>query len=105
MKRKKRRMRNRFMIGICFILFVGFFTIKLGTVSASADVPDRYKYYTSIYVDRDDTLWEISQDYMSEEYTDIRDYIAEVKAINHLTADELQYGTTICIPYYSDELK
>lgn len=85
-------------------MMIGFLA-RVSIVDASAEDSDRYKYYTSVYVDRDVSLWTVSQKYMTEEYADIQAYMDEVKAINHMTDDELEYGTTICVPYYSDEFK
>ena len=31
--------------------------LRFTSVDANADVPERYKYYTNVYVDRDTTLW------------------------------------------------
>ncbi|MBS6195311.1 MAG: hypothetical protein KH828_07000 [Clostridiales bacterium] len=92
------------LAAVMAVLAIGFF-LKITAIDVRADEPDRYKYYTSVYVDRDDTLWEISQKYVSEEYSDVRDYMDEVKAINGLMDDELPYGITICVPYYSEEFK
>lgn len=69
------------------------------------EAPERYKYFTSIYVDRDDNLWDIAKEYMTEEYPDIREYVSEVMTINHLADEQLQYGDWITVPYYSSELK
>ena len=66
---------------------------------------DRIKYYTSVYVTRDMTLWGISEKFITSEYTDIWEYMDEVRDINHLPSDELQYGEYICVPYYSSEYK
>lgn len=82
-----------------------FQPLRFTSVDANADVPERYKYYTNVYVDRDTTLWGVSQKYISDEYTNIRAYMEEVKSINHLPDDQLIYGTTICVPYYSDEYR
>ena len=79
--------------------------LRFTSVDANADVQKRYKYYTNVYVDRDTTLWGVSQKYISDEYTNIRAYMEEVKSINHLPDDQLIYGTTICVPYYSDEYR
>lgn len=79
--------------------------LRFTSVDANADVQERYKYYTNVYVDRDTTLWGVSQKYISDEYTNIRAYMEEVKSINHLPDDQLIYGTTICVPYYSDEYR
>lgn len=64
-----------------------------------------YKYYTSIQVESGDTLWEIAEEYRTEEYEDINSYIEEVKEINHLTSSHITDGMYLCIPYYTTEYK
>lgn len=104
--KKGKRNHHRFLVLVCMLAAVGMIFRGVYAVNADEKVHEkRYKYYTSVYVDRDETLWNIASEYMSTEYADIRDYMDEVKSINHLTDDELQYGTTICVPYYSDEYK
>lgn len=95
-------------ISLCQYVLICLATVailRFTSVDANADVPERYKYYTNVYVDRDTTLWGVSQKYISDEYTNIRAYMEEVKSINHLPDDQLIYGTTICVPYYSDEYR
>ncbi len=58
------------------------------------------KYFKCISVERDDTLWSIAKEYMSEEYDSVEDYIAEVMEINGLTSDTLYNGASIIVPYY-----
>lgn len=53
--------------------------LRFTSVDASADVPERYKYYTNVYVDRDTTLWGVAQEYISDEYASARAYMEEVK--------------------------
>ena len=106
--RRRKHYRNKkrlFTVFSFFLLMMIGFLARVSIVDASAEDSDRYKYYTSVYVDRDVSLWTVSQKYMTEEYADIHVYMDEVKAINHMTDDELEYGTTICVPYYSDEFK
>ena len=67
--------------------FASMFLICLATVAILR--------FTNVYVDRDTTLWGVSQKYISDEYTNIRAYMEEVKSINHLPDDQLIYGTTI----------
>lgn len=99
---KKRRM---VVIVCCCILFIAGLLLKVSTVGAGDEQSNRYKYYTTVYVDQDVTLWDIAEEYITVEYTDIHAYMTEVKQINHLADEQLQYGTTICVPYYSDEFK
>ena len=105
-KRMKRRnhCRKHMMV---FMVFAAVVIAMCGVsaVNATEEAPQRYKYYTTVYVDRGATLWNISKKYVTDEYTDIRAYMDEVKSINHLTDDKLQYGTKICVPYYSEEYK
>lgn len=108
-KRRKpaRAGRQAFTAGILLSAIILTVTILCG-VCVQADtpeVPERYKYFTSVYVDRDDNLWDIAKEYMTEEYRDIREYVSEVMTINHLADEQLQYGERITVPYYSSELK
>jgi LysM repeat protein len=61
-----------------------------------------YKYYTSIQIQAGDTLWGLADDYISEEYHSMNDYISEVKQLNSLETDDIHAGEYLTIPYYSD---
>lgn len=109
MCRKRNQRRIVFLLAVCILIIVLMIFCSVSAVQANEEQShlqeETYKYYTSVYVDRDDTLWGIASEYMTDEYTDIYEYMDEVKTINHLTDDHLQYGTVICVPYYSEELK
>ena len=66
---------------------------------------ERYKYFTSIEVEAGTSLWDIAEEYMTEEYRSPKDYIQEVKNINHMESDLIYEGSYLCIPYYSTEKK
>lgn len=74
---------------------------SIRTQAASAGTP--YKYYTSIQVQKGDTLWNIANEYISAEYVCIDDYIQEVCEINHITEGEIHSGQYLTIPYYSNK--
>ena len=60
-----------------------------------------YKYYKSISVANNDTLWSIAEQHMdTEHYDSISDYIQEVKSMNDLKDDVIHYGDYLVIPYY-----
>lgn len=59
------------------------------------------KYFKCIDIERGDTLWSIADEYMTEEYDSVEEYIAEVKSINSLTDDTLYNGATLIVPYYA----
>lgn len=59
------------------------------------------KYYTSIQVQQGDNLWNIAEEYMTEEYSSVQDYIDEVVYTNNLKHEsDIEAGTYLLIPYY-----
>ena len=60
------------------------------------------KYFTNITVMEGDTLWEVAQEHMdTEHYSSVYEYMEELRAMNHLTSDELYVGQNLIITYYS----
>ena len=86
---------------VCLVM-----TISIGLCVFLSNAKDNsgrtsYKYYTSITVSSEDTLWSIAEKYMDiEHYRTINDYILEVKTMNHLQSDVITYGEHLIIPYY-----
>lgn len=86
------------------------FIILLGTVFGSflsdaktVDHKSEFKYFTRYTVRSEETLWEISSEYVDEHYDGIPEYLAEVKAMNHIEdINAIQAGTILLLPYYSD---
>ncbi len=74
-------------------------------VDASKPVKHNYKYYKELKVGLNDTLWDIADTYMTEDYASVNDYIKEIQEINSLTDDQIVYGQRLLIPYYSHEWK
>lgn len=60
------------------------------------------KFYTSILVEKGDTLWGIAEKYMTEEYKSTQEYIDEVLEINDMNTNIIVDGTYLLIPYYAD---
>lgn len=58
------------------------------------------KYYKCITIEEGDTLWDIANEYKTEEYASTQDYIDEVLAMNNLNTDVIIDGTNLLIPYY-----
>lgn len=77
------------------------------TTDASDDVADpRIKYYTSVRVQEGDSLWDLSEDFLSDEYSGRFEYIKEVQQLNHLTDDQaILEDAYLVFPYYSSELR
>lgn len=105
--RLRRRKQIRLVgIGIiALILAIVFSATVAATANAGTTESSRYKYYTSIQIEKGTNLWTIAEEYMTEEYSSPREYIKEVMNINHLVDDVIYEGAYLCIPYYSAEKK
>ena len=64
------------------------------------DVLEKVKYYKSIEIVSGDTLWDLAQTYMDDNYECAQDYIDEVKEINNLFDDNIHEGQYLTVPYY-----
>lgn len=62
----------------------------------------RIKLVKTIEIQEGDTLWNIASQYKSDEYSDIRVYINEIKKSNNIYSDEIYSGNYIIVPYYCD---
>ena len=78
-------------------------TVILVLVFNTANIAN--KYFTSIEVQAGTSLWDIAEEYMTEEYDSPQEYIQEVKNINHMNQDLIYEGSYLCVPYYSSEKK
>ncbi|MCR5155485.1 MAG: hypothetical protein K6C96_02235 [Butyrivibrio sp.] len=75
------------------------------TPKAVSESP-RIKYYTTHTVSASESLYTISQDYVSSEYAGIDAYMYEVCSINHIEdANALKDGEMLILPYYSSEFR
>ena len=108
--RRKRiqQLKQKLAVLVVSILFIMIIGCVFGTILSDAKTSDNkkvtYKYFTSYTVRYDDTMWEIAQNYMDGEYySSVQEYIAEVESMNHIDADNINAGTTIMLPYYSND--
>lgn len=105
--RRQREIKKNFLIFVMTICLIvtGTFSLNGFRSNAKDDSTEAsYKYYKSIAVANNDTLWSIAQEYMdSEHYESIYDYIDEVKSMNALTDETIHYGEYLIIPYYTNE--
>ena len=94
---------------ICIFIFAMVLIICSGIIIANAAVSDdaksdQFKYYTSINIEKGDTLWSIASEYVSGTKT-ISNYVNELKEINNLQTDCIYQGQNLIVYYYSTEQK
>ena len=104
-RRQQEMMKNFLILVMTVCLIVTCSVVLSGFRSNAKDdsVATSYKYYKSIVVSGNDTLWSIAEEYMDgEHYDSVNDYINEVKTMNSLSDDSIRYGTHLIIPYYDN---
>lgn len=107
MKRNSRRQREaaqkRVAVLFCSIVAVIMIcSVMFGAIHTQAAPAElTNKYYTSIQIESGDTLWAIANEYITDEYADMNEYIREVCSINHISEDEIHAGQYIVVPYYA----
>ena len=102
-----RRQRNIIFVVVMVLVSLG---ILLGSTmnalaSSKEDVSSYNKYYKSVRIEAGDTLWSISDEYISDLNIDKESYIAEICQINGICEDEIHAGDYVVVAYYSKEIK
>ena len=102
--RRQQEMKKNFLILLMTVCLIVLGSVSLNGFRSNAkddSTEVSYKYYKSITITNDDTLWSIAEQYMDEDhYQSINDYINEVKNMNAMTDDVIHYGEHLIIPYY-----
>ena len=80
--------------------------ITLGSIMVKASETDTRpylkKYYTSVEVTSDDTLWSLEADY-NNGLEDRNTYINNIMQLNNMTSDTIITGNHLLLYYYSSE--
>ena len=104
--RRRREMRKNFLLFVMTFCLIVTTSIAVSSFRSNAKNDagkETYKYYKSIVVSNNDTLWSIAEDYMDEEhYSSVYEYIREVMRINSLTNDAIYADAHLIVPYYGE---
>ena len=106
--RRQRELKRHMFISFFTLCIAITFAFGISSIQTSAmDTSEviEIKYYTSITISPDDTLWSIASEYMGNHYESVNEYIEEVMNINSLTDETIYTGQHLVIPYYSAEYK
>ena len=55
--------------------------------------------YKSIEIEQGDTLWELAEEYMTDDYLSVQEYVQDLKRMNHLTDDTIISGQHLIVAY------
>ncbi|MCR4586202.1 MAG: LysM peptidoglycan-binding domain-containing protein [Lachnospiraceae bacterium] len=104
-RRKKilRKMAVYAALSAVLLAAVIFFIFK-SPVQAKEEGECFFKYYSTVRVEKGDSLWGYAQLYSQGSGKSTEEYIDELCSINHISKHgTLRSGTTLTLPYYSTE--
>ena len=102
--------RQYFLLGLTIALVIFLFAF-IGTTVMSSAQSDEYepsfKYYKTVTVHSNETLWNIANaNFSADNYDNLNEYIGEICMINAISdPDTINAGEDIVVPYYSAEFK
>ncbi len=91
-----------FIVSLIMIIVVGVSGIFVVNASNKTNDTEYIRYYTSICVDSNDTLWSIAKEYHPDN-CDITRYISDIRAINNMSSDTIYAGQNLIVYYYEFE--
>ena len=101
-KQKNRMLLQRFALAALVIALV-VLGICLFSPSAKANAESDVSYeqrIVSVRVVENDSLWKIAERFYCSEKESIRDFVEDIKEINHLADDTIYPDTYLVIQYY-----
>ena len=104
-RRRRQVYMKKFTAAISALVLVLCMSVLLGCNFSDAsgsreEAPVEHRYYKSIEIQPGDTLWGIAEEFMTDEYSSVNEYINEVKKINGLDSDDIQDSQYLTIAYY-----
>ena len=88
-------------IAVASLLILLGTSIRIFAGNSTASEEPLQKYYTSIQIHDGDTLWNIADEYMSGSNLTKKEYIEELRRLNHLQNDTIYNGEYIIVSYYA----
>lgn len=98
---KRRICRIALLLAAALMLWI----ILTGFSGVKEEKAPVYRYYTAVTVRCNDTLWNIAQNYITEEYSSVKEYMKDIMKVNDMKTDAVYYGQKLIVPYYSTEVK
>ena len=110
-ERREKQLRRRIITFVIMISVVVFISIFL-SFSFMSDAKNNgehkdNRYYSCVSIKAGDTIWSIAEQNMDlMHYNNVESYVRDIASVNKIRTDsELISGTSLIIPYYSDEEK
>lgn len=102
-QRRQREIRRNIAMMLLGLLMIAGLSLSYHAITSHAnsklDTVEK-KCFTSVLIEGEDTLWSIALEHADEHYNSVNEYVEEIKAINHLTSEQITAGNYLIIPYY-----
>lgn len=96
----RRRQIAKFLLGLCVCIVCSMFLLHFMTGPASDAASASHKVISSVYIEAEDTIWSIAQEYYTKECGTMQEYVQEIKDTNGLSGDGIHAGGYLVVPYY-----
>ena len=101
-----RKKTSMVIAGFVLILLLVLLGNSIRVFASSGQKADYHKYYTSVQLEKGDSLWTLADEYNGEHVVSRNEYIDEVCRINQISEDTILHsGKSVVVPYYSVEIK
>ena len=94
------------VIAFILVLLAGFGPLSGIFQSGSSFVEANHQLtdmkYKVIQIEEGDSLWSIAKENIDPGFSDIYEYIREIRRCNQLDSDRITSGNYLMIPYYED---
>ncbi|WOO37001.1 LysM peptidoglycan-binding domain-containing protein [Anaerocolumna sp. AGMB13020] len=97
----KRKKHYLVLYGFCIAIILVISILLISTNVNAEKLQTSTKHIISIQIEKGDTLWSIASQYITDDYSDMNEYIKEIKKTNGLTTDTIHEGKYLVIPYYA----
>ena len=100
MQERRRAAVRRRLAGFVFAAAVLVMVLGVSGFTPAGPDPASYCYYDAVLVGRNDTLWGIAQEHYTRTCGSMKQYLKEIRGLNHMKGDTIYVGQTIIVPYY-----
>lgn len=94
--RMSRKVSGVFLLIMCCVVFGSILVSAHGSAN---EEPVDYKYYKSIEIESGDTLWSIAEEYMTDDFESVAEYVNLLKKMNNLNNDKIISGQNLIVVY------
>ncbi len=100
---KEKRMKlsefqKRVAVIICVLTAILSLILVFNVTTSAHNTYDTETVYTNHYINDGDTLWDIANENYTPEYGSFKEYLNEIRSLNHLTSDVIHAGEYLVIP-------